>query len=73
MTPDWLVPHWVFEVNRPSDTIFADRLTPDMPGKLCALYEHSVFTQSIILNLDPFDQWGLKLGKVLPQRIIPEL
>jgi glucose-6-phosphate isomerase len=72
-TPDWLVPHRVFEGNRPSNTILADRLTPDSLGKLVALYEHSVFTQGVIWNIDSFDQWGVELGKVLAQRIIPEL
>jgi len=72
-TPDWLVPHRVFEGNRPSNTIFADRLTPEMLGKLVALYEHIVFTQGAIWNIDSFDQWGVELGKVLAQRIIPEL
>ena len=72
-TPDWLVPHRVFEGNRPSNTILADKLTPGTLGKLVALYEHSVFTQGVIWNVDPFDQWGVELGKVLAQRIIPEL
>jgi glucose-6-phosphate isomerase len=72
-TPDWLVPHRVFEGNRPSNTILADRLTPNTLGKLVALYEHSVFTQGVIWNIDSFDQWGVELGKVLAQRIIPEL
>jgi glucose-6-phosphate isomerase len=72
-TPDWLVPHRVFEGNRPSNTILADRLTPETLGKLVALYEHSVFTQGAIWNIDSFDQWGVELGKVLAQRIIPEL
>jgi glucose-6-phosphate isomerase len=72
-TPDWLMPHRVFEGNRPSNTILADRLTPESLGKLVALYEHSVFTQGVIWNLDSFDQWGVELGKVLAQRIIPEL
>ncbi|HEX9879619.1 MAG TPA: glucose-6-phosphate isomerase [Candidatus Binatia bacterium] len=72
-TPEWLVPHRVFEGNRPSNTILADRLTPETLGKLVALYEHSVFTQGAIWNLDSFDQWGVELGKVLAQRIIPEL
>jgi glucose-6-phosphate isomerase len=72
-TPDWLVPHRVFEGNRPSNTILADRLTPGMLGKLVALYEHSVFTQGAIWSIDCFDQWGVELGKVLAQRIIPEL
>jgi glucose-6-phosphate isomerase len=72
-TPDWLVPHRVFEGNRPSNTILVDRLTPATLGKLIALYEHSVFTQGAIWNIDSFDQWGVELGKVLAQRIIPEL
>jgi glucose-6-phosphate isomerase len=71
--PDWLVPHRVFEGNRPSNTILADRLTPETLGKLIALYEHSVFTQGTIWNIDSFDQWGVELGKQLAQRIIPEL
>src|SRR6266704_1948548 len=72
-TPDWLVPHRLFEGNRPSNTILLDRLTPETLGKLVALYEHSVFTQGVIWNIDSFDQWGVELGKVLAQRIIPEL
>src|SRR5208283_5336137 len=72
-TPSWLIPHRVFEGNRPSNTILLDRLTPAALGKLIALYEHSVFTQGAIWNIDPFDQWGVELGKVLAQRIIPEL
>jgi glucose-6-phosphate isomerase len=72
-TPDWLVPHRVFEGNRPSNTILAERLTPETLGKLVALYEHSVFTQAVIWNIDSFDQWGVELGKVLAQRIVPEL
>jgi glucose-6-phosphate isomerase len=72
-TPDWLVPHRVFEGNRPSNTILAQRLTPEVLGKLIALYEHSVFTQGAIWNIDSFDQWGVELGKVLAQRIVPEL
>jgi len=72
-TPDWLVPHRVFEGNRPSNIILADRLTPATLGALIALYEHSVFTQGVIWNIDSFDQWGVELGKVLAQRIIPEL
>jgi glucose-6-phosphate isomerase len=72
-TPDWLVPHRVFPGNRPSNTILIERLTPAVLGKLVALYEHSVFTQGIVWNIDSFDQWGVELGKVLAQRIIPEL
>ena len=72
-TPDWLVPHRVFEGNRPSNTILAERLTPETLGKLVALYEHSVFTQGAVWGIDSFDQWGVELGKVLAQRIIPEL
>jgi glucose-6-phosphate isomerase len=72
-TPDWLEPHRVFEGNRPSNTILAAKLTPQALGKLVALYEHSVFTQGTIWQIDSFDQWGVELGKVLAQRIIPEL
>ena len=72
-TPEWLVPHRVFEGNRPSNTILVDRLTPETLGKLVALYEHSVFTQGTIWNINSFDQWGVELGKALAQRIIPEL
>jgi len=72
-TPEWLVPHRVFEGDRPSNTIVMDRLTPAALGKLVALYEHSVFTQGVIWDIDSFDQWGVELGKALAQRIIPEL
>jgi glucose-6-phosphate isomerase len=72
-TPDWLVPHRVFEGNRPSNVILTDRLTPQALGKLIALYEHSVFTQGTIWQINCFDQWGVELGKALAQRIIPEL
>ena len=72
-TPNWLVPHRVFEGNRPSNVILADRLTPEVLGQLVALYEHSVYTQGVIWNIDSFDQWGVELGKVLAQRIVPEL
>jgi glucose-6-phosphate isomerase len=72
-TPEWLVPHRVFEGNRPSNTILAEQLTPEALGKLVALYEHSVFTQGVIWNIDSFDQWGVELGKALAQRIIPEI
>jgi glucose-6-phosphate isomerase len=72
-TPDWLVPHRVFEGNRPTSTILADELDPRTLGLLVALYEHSVFTQGVIWNIDSFDQWGVELGKVLAQRIVPEL
>jgi glucose-6-phosphate isomerase len=72
-TSEWLLPHRVFEGNRPSNTILAEHLTPETLGKLVALYEHSVFTQGAIWNIDSFDQWGVELGKVLAQRIIPEL
>ncbi len=72
-TPDWLVPHRVFEGNRPTNTILAQKLDPATLGKLVALYEHSVFTQGAIWAIDSFDQWGVELGKVLAQRIIPEL
>ncbi|MGB8436575.1 MAG: glucose-6-phosphate isomerase [Burkholderiales bacterium] len=71
--PDWLVPYRTFEGNRPSNTLLLDRLTPAALGKLVALYEHSVFTQGAIWHIDSFDQWGVELGKVLAQRIIPEL
>jgi glucose-6-phosphate isomerase len=72
-TPDWLVPHRVFDGNRPSNTILATRLTPETLGKLIGLYEHSVFTQGAIWQINSFDQWGVELGKVLAQRIIPEI
>ncbi len=72
-TPEWLVPHRTFEGNRPSTTILAERLTPETLGKLVALYEHSVFTQGVIWQIDSFDQWGVELGKVLAEKIIPEL
>jgi len=72
-TQDWLVPHRVFEGNRPSNTFLLELLTPEALGKLVALYEHSVFTQGTIWQIDSFDQWGVELGKVLAQRIIPEL
>jgi len=71
--PDWLAPHKVFQGNRPSNTILAKRLTPETLGKLVALYEHCVFTQGAIWNIGSFDQWGVELGKVLAQRIVPEL
>jgi glucose-6-phosphate isomerase len=72
-TPDWLVPHRTFPGNRPSNVILADRLTPEALGRLVALYEHSVFTQGALWDIDSFDQWGVELGKVLAQRIVPEL
>ena len=72
-SPDWLVPHRTFEGNRPSNTLLLERLTPTTLGKLVALYEHSVFTQGAIWNIDSFDQWGVELGKVLAKRILPEL
>jgi glucose-6-phosphate isomerase len=72
-TPEWLIPHRVFEGNRPSNTILAEQLTPAILGKLVALYEHSVFTQAAIWGIDAFDQWGVELGKVLAMRIVPEL
>jgi glucose-6-phosphate isomerase len=72
-TPEWLVPHRVFEGNRPSNTILAHQLTPEVLGKLVALYEHSVFTQGTVWQINSFDQWGVELGKVLAQRIVPEL
>ncbi len=71
--PGWLVPHKVFEGNRPSNTLLADRLTPEVLGQLVALYEHIVFTQGAVWNINSFDQWGVELGKALAQRIIPEL
>jgi glucose-6-phosphate isomerase len=72
-SPDWLVPHRTFAGNRPSNTLLLERLTPAALGKLVALYEHNVFTQGAIWHIDSFDQWGVELGKVLAQRIIPEL
>ena len=72
-TPEWLVPHRVFEGNRPSNTIMIKRLTPETLGMLIALYEHSVFTQGAIWNIDSFDQWGVELGKALAQKIVPEI
>jgi glucose-6-phosphate isomerase len=72
-TPDWLVPHRTFDGNRPSNTMLLERLTPAALGKLVALYEHSVFTQGVIWDIDSFDQWGVELGKVLAKRIVPEL
>jgi glucose-6-phosphate isomerase len=72
-TPDRLLPHRVFQGNRPSNTILADRLSPETLGKLVALYEHSVFTQGVIWNINSFDQWGVELGKALAQAIIPQL
>jgi len=72
-TPDWLVPHRTCKGDRPTNTILAERLTPETLGKLVALYEHSVFTQGVIWNIDSFDQWGVELGKVLAKRIVPEL
>ena len=72
-TPEELVPHRVFEGNRPSNTILAERLTPTILGSLVALYEHSVFTQGAIWGIDCFDQWGVELGKALAVAIVPEL
>ena len=72
-TPEWLVPHKVFQGNRPSNIILGDRLTPESLGKLVALYEHCIFTQGMIWQVDSFDQWGVELGKILAQRILPEL
>lgn len=72
-TPAWLAPHRVFEGNRPSNTLLVERLTPQTLGLLVALYEHSVFTQGVIWNIDSFDQWGVELGKSLAQRMVPEL
>ena len=71
--PAALIPHKTFEGNRPSNTLLAEKLTPNVLGKLVALYEHSVFVQGIIWQIDSFDQWGVELGKVLAKRIIPEL
>jgi glucose-6-phosphate isomerase len=72
-SPEWLVPHRTFEGNRPSSTLLLERLTPAALGKLVALYEHSVFTQGALWDIDSFDQWGVELGKVLASRILPEL
>jgi glucose-6-phosphate isomerase len=72
-SPDWLVPHRVFAGNRPSNTLLLQRLTPAALGGLIALYEHNVFTQAAVWDIDAFDQWGVELGKVLAQRIVPEL
>ena len=72
-SPDWLVPHRTFEGNRPSNTLLLPQLTPAALGRLVALYEHIVFTQGVVWGVNPFDQWGVELGKVLAQRIIPEL
>ena len=72
-TPDWLVPHRTFEGNRPTNTLLAEQLTPETLGNLVALYEHSVFTQGTVWNIDSFDQWGVELGKVLAMGILPEL
>jgi glucose-6-phosphate isomerase len=72
-TAEWLVPHQTFEGNRPSSTLLVDQLTPTALGKLVALYEHCVFVQGAIWQIDSFDQWGVQLGKVLATRIIPEL
>jgi glucose-6-phosphate isomerase len=72
-TPDWLAPHRVFEGNRPTNTILAEKLTPEVLGKLVALYEHAVFVQGTVWQINSFDQWGVELGKVLAQKIVPEL
>jgi glucose-6-phosphate isomerase len=72
-TPDWLVPHRTFDGNRPSNTLLLERLTPAALGSLVALYEHSVFVQSVIWQIDAFDQWGVELGKVLARKIVGEL
>jgi glucose-6-phosphate isomerase len=72
-TPAELVPHRIFEGNRPTNTLLAERLTPKALGAIVALYEHSVFVQGVIWNIDSFDQWGVELGKVLAQRTVPEL
>jgi glucose-6-phosphate isomerase len=71
--PEWLCPHRTFEGNRPTNTLLAERLTPHALGALVALYEHSVFTQGVIWNIDSFDQWGVELGKALSRRIMAEL
>ena len=71
--PEALVPHRTFEGNRPSNVLLAERLTPHVLGELIALYEHSVFTQGVIWDIDSFDQWGVELGKVLAKQIVPEL
>jgi glucose-6-phosphate isomerase len=71
--PSWLVPHRLFEGNRPSNTLLLDALTPAALGKLVALYEHIIFTEGTIWQVDSFDQWGVELGKALAQRIIPQL
>jgi glucose-6-phosphate isomerase len=72
-TPEWLVPHRIFEGNRPSGTILLKQLTPEALGRLIALYEHSVFTQGVIWQIDSFDQWGVELGKKLSEQIAPKL
>jgi glucose-6-phosphate isomerase len=72
-TPEWLVPHRLFDGNRPSNTLLLEALTPAALGRMVALYEHSVFTQGTIWQIDSFDQWGVELGKALAQRIIPQL
>jgi glucose-6-phosphate isomerase len=72
-TPEWLVPHRTFEGNRPTSTMLLERLTPAALGRLVALYEHEVFVQGVVWGIDSFDQWGVELGKVLAQRILPEL
>jgi glucose-6-phosphate isomerase len=72
-TPDWLVPHRVFDGNRPSNTIFAQQLTPETLGQLIALYEHTVHTQGVIWNVNPFDQWGVELGKDLAESMLPQI
>jgi glucose-6-phosphate isomerase len=72
-TPEWLVPHRVVDGNQPSNTILAQKLTPETLGKLIALYEHSIHTQAVIWNINPFDQWGVELGKQLAQNIMPQL
>jgi glucose-6-phosphate isomerase len=72
-TPDWLVPHRTFEGNRPSNVLMAEKLTPRLLGSLVALYEHAVFTQGVVWQINSFDQWGVELGKALAKRIVPEL
>ena len=71
--PDALIPHKVFEGNRPSNVILAEKLTPELLGSLIALYEHSVFTQGTVWSIDSFDQWGVELGKILAQKIVGEI
>ena len=72
-TPEWLIPHRTFEGNRPTSTILAEKMTPEVLGQLVALYEHATFVQGILWQIDSFDQWGVELGKKLAVQIIPEL